>query len=230
MYKLKNHIITVNIFNGNNKLEIELPYKVERKDVFFKVLHNGVVTYHDRKPVCVVHKGVNIDLSIITHLLDTNVFNTTVPLYALKGIYRIGYKANGYHYVIELKESDVVKVTPNITGKTLPIRIHKSNSIIKLPIVKSKAIKIKEPVQLEIWNKYTLGPHYLDWQAYKRDYPFDYNAFRFLLKRGNREQAYKKLLFHFVIRQSQKTEITTEHYTYYKVFMRDFSKLTLKHD
>ena len=61
MYKLTNNIITVNIFNGNNKLEIELPYKVERKDIFFKVLHNGVVTYHDRKPVCVVHKGINID-------------------------------------------------------------------------------------------------------------------------------------------------------------------------
>lgn len=229
MYKLLNDIITINIFKGDQKIEIEIPYKVKRKDIFFKVLHNGVVTYHNQKPVCFVHKGINIDLSIITHLLDTKLFNTTVPLYALKGIYSISYKLNNILYVIQIKESDVIKIVNTII-KTLPIRIHKSKSIIKLPFIKSKVTKTKEAVQLELWNKYVLGPHYLDWEAYKRDYPFDYNDFKFLLKRGNKEKAYDKLLSHFVMRYSQKNEITTKDYAYYKVFMRDFSKLTLKYD
>ena len=188
MYKLKNHIITVNIFNGNNKLEIELPYKVERKDIFFKVLHNGVVTYHDQKPVCVVHKGINIDLSIITYLLDTNVFNTTVPLYSLKGIYSIAYKSKDILYSINIKESDLqlIKV------KTLPI----VKKHVELP-VKTVVKRKSKGNQLSLFKDmhYNISPRYFNYlEEFKTNHPKGYNDVLFMLKRGSYKCAFYKML------------------------------------
>lgn len=193
MYKLLNDIITINIFNGDKKIEIEIPYKVKRKDVFFKVLHNGVVTYHNQKPVCIVHKGVNIDLSIITYLLDTQLFNTTVPLYALKGIYSISYKLNSILYVIQIKESDLELIEIKQNKRKLPLikyknkqkeitNVNKSND-------KSKQLSLFKDMHYNISDRYFT---YLN--EFKTKYPEGYNDVLFMLKRGSYKCAFFKML------------------------------------
>lgn len=201
MYKLLNNNINVKITKQNatpnTNVDINMLYKIDRKDVFFKVQHNCIITYKEGLPVWFTIDGESIDASIITMLLNKHLFTEYAKMYSLLGEYSISYVYHGYHYVITFNESDLVEVTTNTNSKTLPIRVHKSKSIAKLLSVAPKVTKFKESNQLEIFSNvhYNVSHRYFNYlDEFKIKHPNEYEDILFMLKKGSYKNAFYKML------------------------------------
>ena len=195
MYKLLNDIITINLFPSDyySKITIEIPYKIKRKDVFFKMLHNGVVTYNNGRPISLATKDKVIDLQFISYLLDNYIFKSDFKLYALKGKYRFAQSSNGIFYSINIEEKDLELIEEKDTKRKLPLIKHKNKqkdiTIINKHSDKSKQLELFKDIHYNISSRYF---NYLE--EFKKEYPEGYNDVLFMLKRGSYKCAFYKML------------------------------------